>query len=86
MEINSLELPEWTHSYTDGGFGFITQSSVYRRHPQTLIFMFSVSLFVFSDCVERFIQFVLHKGRSCSEFRSLNLHCLSVNIFFGSLD
>lgn len=38
MEINSLELPEWTHSDTDGGFGFITQSSVYRRRPQTLIF------------------------------------------------
>lgn len=44
MEINSLELPEWTHSYTDGGFGFITQSSVYRRHPQTRIFTFSQSL------------------------------------------
>lgn len=40
MEINSLELPEWTHSYTDGGFGFITQSSVYRRHPQTRIFIY----------------------------------------------
>lgn len=52
----------------------------------TYFCMFSFSLFVFSDSIERFIQFVLHKGRSFSEFRSLKLHCLSVNVFFGSLD
>lgn len=69
MGINSLELPEWAHTYTDGRFGFITQSSVYRMHPQTLIFTCPQSLCSCSQCVERFIQFVLRKGCSCSEFR-----------------